>query len=92
MRYVVDGDGLCVGDGRDPATWIEVRLADFNAPDLHGPGGVDARKALSALAMDKRSICVARHKSYDRVVATCKVNCRRIGALIRERGIGEGVN
>lgn len=30
-RYVGDGDGLCVGDSTNPSTWIEVRLADFNA-------------------------------------------------------------
>lgn len=92
VRYVVDGDGLCVGGDQDPKTWIEVRLADFNAPELHGPGGAAARKALSALAMDKRTSCVARHRSYDRVVATCKISGRPIGALMRERGIEEGGN
>lgn len=92
VRYIVDGDGLCVGAKQDPKTWIEVRLADFNAPELYGPGGADARNALSAIAMNKRASCIARHKSYDRVVATCKISGRPIGALMRERGIEEGGN
>lgn len=35
VRYVGDGDSLCVGRTADPNTWIEVRLADFNAPEPH---------------------------------------------------------
>lgn len=92
VRYIVDGDGLCIGDNQDPKTWIEVRLADFNAPELHGPGGADARTALSVLAMNKRASCIASHKSYDRVVAACKIGGRPIGALLHERGIEEGGN
>lgn len=92
VRYVVDGDGLCVGDNPDPKTWIEVRLADFDAPELREPGGAAARKALSALAMNKRASCIASHRSYDRIVATCKVRGRPLGALMRERGVEEGGN
>lgn len=43
VRYVGDGDSLCVGTSSDPATWIEVRLADFNAPELHADGGAAAK-------------------------------------------------
>jgi endonuclease YncB( thermonuclease family) len=32
VRYIGDGDGLCVGDSTNPSTWIEVRLADVDAP------------------------------------------------------------
>lgn len=39
VRYVGDGDSLCVGLSPDPQTWIEVRLADFDAPELHDPEG-----------------------------------------------------
>ncbi len=38
VRYVGDGDGFCVGNSADPNTWIEVRLADFDAPELHSRG------------------------------------------------------
>ena len=48
VRYVGDGDGLCVGRTSDPNEWIEVRLADFDAPELHTPGGPAAKAALRA--------------------------------------------
>src|SRR5690606_2502435 len=43
--YVGDGDSLCVGVGSGPQAWVEVRLADFYAPELKyasgdGPGAV----------------------------------------------------
>ncbi|MDA0699860.1 MAG: nuclease, partial [bacterium] len=41
VRYVGDGDSLCVGRTSNPAEWIEVRLADFNAPELNERGGRD---------------------------------------------------
>jgi hypothetical protein len=34
VRYAGDGDSLCSGQSPDPLTWIEVRLADFDAPEL----------------------------------------------------------
>lgn len=51
VRYVGDGDGLCVGNSNDPNTWIEVRLADFDAPELHAPDGrlIDFSRADAAL-------------------------------------------
>ena len=33
VRYVGDGDSLCVGQSSEPTTWIEVRVADFYAPN-----------------------------------------------------------
>ena len=39
VRYVGDGDGLCVGKTADPSEWVEVRLADFDAPELHQAAG-----------------------------------------------------
>ena len=92
VRYIVDGDGLCVGDKKDPDTWVEVRLADFNAPELKAAGGEDARAALKEIAMGRRAICVAGRKSYDRVVAACRIGNRPLGALMREKGIKEGGN
>ncbi len=47
IRYVGDGDGVCIGPGPDPATWTEIRLADFFAPELHEPGGREAKAALA---------------------------------------------
>ena len=46
VRYVGDGDSLCVGQSRDPGTWIEVRLADFHAPELNAAAGPAGKAAL----------------------------------------------
>src|SRR3546814_8845938 len=43
VRYVGDGDGFCVGSSTDPNTWIEVRLADFDVPELHSPDGLRSK-------------------------------------------------
>lgn len=90
VRYVGDGDGLCVGPDRRPDLWIEVRLADFYAPELHEPGGDDARRRLTALVMGRPIVCRAGSRSYDRVVALCRLGGRPLGDLLRERGGTEG--
>lgn len=98
VRYVGDGDSLCVGNSSDPSTWIEVRLADFNAPELHAQGGEAAKDALEHLAMGQNAQCVAtrgrngRVVSYDRVIATCRIGGRRIGDALRAAGAREGGN
>ena len=46
VRYVGDGDSLCVGRSSDPSTWIEVRVSDFYAPELNSPGGRAAKTML----------------------------------------------
>lgn len=98
VRYIGDGDSLCVGNSSDPATWIEVRLADFNAPELHADGGAAAKAALERLAMGQNAQCVAtrgrngRVVSYDRVIATCRIGGRRIGDALRAAGAREGGN
>jgi len=98
VRYVGDGDGLCVGVSDDPNTWIDVRLADFNAPELRSPGGLGAKAALENIALGREAVCVAgggrrgNVTSYDRVIATCRINGRRIGDLMREAHDEEGGN
>lgn len=92
VRYVGDGDMICVefGGSSRGSTWIEVRLADFNAPELNQAGGREARDTLSRLMMGRRATCRAGRRSYDRVVAHCSVGGRPIGDLMREAGITEG--
>ena len=96
VRYVGDGDSLCVGQSSDPNTWIEVRLADFNAPELHTAAGPAAKTTLERIAMGHQAQCVAgggrrgNVTSYDRVIATCRIGGRRIGDLMRAAGIQEG--
>jgi endonuclease YncB( thermonuclease family) len=98
VRYIGDGDSLCVGNSSDPSTWIEVRLADFNAPELHAQGGEAAKDSLERLAMGQNAQCVAtrgrsgRVVSYDRVIATCRIGGRRIGDALRSAGAREGGN
>lgn len=90
VRYVGDGDSLCVGKSADPATWIEVRIADFYAPELSTPAGKAAKATLKRLAHGKPAHCVAGKRSYDRVVATCKINGQSLGQAMRAAGVAEG--
>jgi endonuclease YncB( thermonuclease family) len=98
VRYVGDGDSLCVGQSADPATWIEVRLSDFDAPELREPNGRRSRDALVRTANGRAVTCTAtrgrsgRVISHDRVIATCRLNGRRLGDLLRCAGVPEGGN
>ena len=65
VRYIGDGDSLCVGRSSDPETWVEVRLSDFDAPELHGSGGRQARDRLSRLVMGRSLSCVAVRGATD---------------------------
>jgi endonuclease YncB( thermonuclease family) len=88
--YVGDGDSLCVAVGPGPQNWVEVRLADFYAPELHDAGGEGARATLSRLASGRQATCVAQHQSYDRMVAACKINGQSVGDMMRAAGVREG--
>lgn len=90
VTYIGDGDSLCIAMGDLPSQWVEVRLADFYAPEAGDAMGPTAKAALKSLAMGKRAICVADHRSYDRVVARCTVAGRSLGDALRQAGIREG--
>ncbi|MDB5421492.1 MAG: nuclease [Brevundimonas sp.] len=98
VRYVGDGDSLCLGPSTDPSTWIEVRLSDFDAPELHSPTGRADRDRLSGLVRGRVLACVAvrgrngRVIVYDRVIAACRLNGRGVGDLLRQGGGREGGN
>lgn len=89
IRHVIDGDGLCVGDRADPATWVEIRLADHFAAELHEPGGMAAKAALDRY-LGRPVVCVAVRgqngstRSYDRLIATCAVDGRLLSELLRD--------
>lgn len=97
VSYIVDGDGLCVGSKQGG---IEVRLGDFDAPELSKPGGAEAKAALRRIAFGKTVSCKpcegARNPNrciiYDRVVATCRIDGKRLGDLMRAAGVQEGGN
>lgn len=98
VRYVGDGDGLCVGNSADPNTWIEVRLADFDAPELHSPDGRRSKAFLEQVALGQTVSCEARRGRsgrvivFDRVIAVCRVGGRSIGDLLRSLHAPEGGN
>jgi endonuclease YncB( thermonuclease family) len=98
VQYVGDGDDLCVGRTADPIEWIEVRLADFDAPELHQPGGAAAKAALERIALHREITCTAergrsrRVVSFDRVIARCRIGTDSIGDLLRQAGVVAGGN
>lgn len=92
VRYVADGDSLCVGTSSNPTSWVEVRVADFYAPELHAPGGTQAKATLQRLAMGRTVLCQAGRRSFDRVVARCTLSGRSVGELMRRAGVPEGGN
>jgi endonuclease YncB( thermonuclease family) len=79
-----------VARGPRPDSWIEVRLADFYAPELDTPAGQAAKAALSALTLGRTLTCRAHHRSWDRVVATCRRDRQTVGGLMRRAGVAEG--
>lgn len=95
IQYVGDGDSLCIGKSRDPSTWIEIRLGDWYAPELHEPGGQRAKRALKRL-LGQLAVYTAtrgqngRTVSYDRLVAVCSVKGRSIADHMRSAGIEQG--
>jgi endonuclease YncB( thermonuclease family) len=99
VRYVGDGDSICVGPhSGGGSTWIEVRLADFDAVELRDPGGRQARAIAVRELMGREIECVAVRGrsghvvSYDRVIAQCRVGGRRVGDILRVAGAPEGGN
>jgi endonuclease YncB( thermonuclease family) len=92
VSYVGDGDSFCVAVGARPNQWVEVRLADFYAPELNAAGGRDAKSALQKAVNGQRLTCNAGHRSYDRVVAQCRIRGRSVAEVLRAAGAVEGGN
>lgn len=90
VDYVMDGDSICV---RTASGLVEVRIADFNAPELKEAGrGARAKAAMKSIALGRRVECLADHRSYDRMVSVCRLNGVSLGDLMRGAGIEEGGN
>lgn len=90
VRYVGDGDGLCVGPAGHPERWIEVRLGDYYAPELHERGGGEAKRRLERLVMGRTLVCRAGRRSYDRVIGYCTLRGRPLGTLLHQAGGNQG--
>lgn len=93
VTYVGDADSLCVAvGGRAPQNLVEVRVADFYGPELNAPGGRAGKSTLERIAKGRHTVCTAGRRSYDRVVATCRISGVSIGDLMRGAGVEEGGN
>ena len=98
VRYVVDGDGICLGQNDDPNTWIEVRFSDFDAPELNTKQGHVAKKIVEGALSGKEVTCVTskgrtgRTKSHDRVLASCRSEGRSVVAILEELDTPTGGN
>lgn len=96
VRYVGDGDSICVSASADPRTWVEIRLADWYAPELSEPGGRDAKSVMERITRGQQVSCMAvrgdggRVVSYDRLVAVCRIRGVSLGDLMRRQGQSEG--
>ncbi len=93
VTYVGDADSLCVAvGGRAPENLVEVRVADFYGPELNAPGGRAGKATLESIVKGRHVVCTAGRRSYDRVVAICRLGGVTIGELMRGAGVEEGGN
>lgn len=76
--------------GPSPERRIEVCPADFYAPELQTPEGAAAKRTLDRLTAGKNLTRVTGHRSYDRVVALCRIGQIALGGLLRQAGVVEG--
>jgi len=82
---MVPQTGLSQQDAEDTAVLL-------NRVTGRGSGGEEAKAALARIAMGRTVTCVAGHRFYDRVVATCALRGRTLGDLMRAAGVPEGGN
>ena len=93
VTYIGDADSLCVAvGGRAPENLVEVRVANFYGPELNAPGGRAGKATLESIVKGRHVACTAGRRSYDRVVATCRIGGVSIGDLMRGAGVEEGGN
>jgi endonuclease YncB( thermonuclease family) len=98
VKYVVDGDGICVGKDDDPETWIEVRFADFDAPELRTEEGREAKQMVEDKLFGKQVSCTTskgrngKTRSHDRVLATCRLGTKGVSDVLNEAGVPTGGN
>jgi micrococcal nuclease len=99
VLHVIDGDGFCVGSNSNPDTWVEVRMVDFDAPELRSSEGSAAKAAMSRIAAGRTVRCVVKPGrrgslvTYDRVLASCTLsNGRSIAQSMVAAGVRQGGN
>lgn len=91
--HVIDGDSFCVAVGpREGADWVEVRLADFSAPEYGRVSGRSARAALERIASGRTARCVAGLGTYDSIAARCSIDGQAVGEAMLRADVKEGGN
>ena len=74
---VVDGDTIVIARER-------IRIQNFNAPELHQPGGPEAKARMEALTRGKVVHCDPKARDrYARLVGRCEVNGVDLGKAMR---------
>jgi micrococcal nuclease len=91
--HIIDGDGLCIdlgdstGGGSD---WLEIRLADYDAPELNQAFGRETKELLARITLGRPLTCELGRRSWDRIVGACTIDGRPLGDVMRAAGGREG--
>jgi endonuclease YncB( thermonuclease family) len=80
VKRVIDGDTFEVTT--KIGTFVKVRIANYNAPELNQKGGIKARNDLKKLIEGKEVTLVIKGTSYDRVVADVRINRKKVSNLL----------
>lgn len=79
--YVIDGDTIAIGSQR-------FRLNGVAAPESYEPGGRAATKWMQQYLAGRVVTCLPNgERSYNRLVAICRVGGRDVGAMIIRAGL-----
>jgi hypothetical protein len=78
VLHVLDGERLCVALGADPASWVEVRLAD--APHT---AQTDRRGGLMAASFGQDVTCRIVARQARAILAQCASDKGSIGRLLQ---------
>lgn len=85
VLHVIDGERLCVAQGFDPATWVEVQIAEAQ---LHKTSDAPpARGALMAGAFAQDAVCTVTGLVDGRAIATCQVEGRPLAERLGQPDI-----
>ena len=81
---VKDGDTFVLSLTSEHET---IRLWGIDAPEKSQPGGADARRVLRDMIKHETLACKGLYRDdYDRLIATCTINGRDLGALLVQIG------
>ena len=91
--YAVDGDSLCLDLGH--RQWLEIREARWFAPEAGTYGAYRARQVMRQ-QVGRQAVCTVargfngRTFSYDRVIASCRIDGQPVALIMRAAGVKPG--